>query len=296
VRIALALALIAAASADAAQEAPRGVARPLRFASSVEATSVVRGRVTSITGGVIRGAEVRAREVNGREARLVTTDDTGGYEIRNLLPGSYNVTASKTGFITQVLQPETAARVGAAHQHRRAAGRAGELHAWAVPAPSADACSTSSAIRWPARMAPDGWMLKAVEVDNTDMTDRVLNLRGASHDVRVVLTDRVTQLDGSVTGDSRPAPDVDVVVFPDDPALWAFPARHVRALKTAADGTFRVRGLPPHQSYFAVAVDYLDDGETQDPEFLEGLRDKATRFSIDYGESRSLALRVVERR
>ena len=101
-RIALALALIAAASTDAAQEAPRGVARPLRFASSVEATSVVRGRVTSITGGVIRGAEVRAREVNGRETRLVTTDDTGGYEIRDLLPGSYNVTASKTGFITQV--------------------------------------------------------------------------------------------------------------------------------------------------------------------------------------------------
>jgi len=145
-------------------------------------------------------------------------------------------------------------------------------------------------------VAPDGWMLKAAEVDNTDMTDRVLDLRGASHDVRVVLTDRVTQLDGSVTGDSRPAPDVDVVVFPDEPALWAFPARHVRALKTAADGTFRVRGLPPHQSYFAVAVDYLDDGETQDPEFLEGLRDKATRFSIDYGESRSLALGLVERR
>ena len=101
-RIALALALIAPASADAAQEAPRGVARPLRFASSVEATSVVRGRVTSITGGVIRGAEVRAREVNGRETRLVTTDDTGSYEIRDLLPGSYNVTASKTGFVTQV--------------------------------------------------------------------------------------------------------------------------------------------------------------------------------------------------
>ena len=49
-------------------------------------------------------------------------------------------------------------------------------------------------------VAPDGWMLKAVEVDNTDMTDRVLDLRGASHDVRVVLTDRVTQLDGTRDG------------------------------------------------------------------------------------------------
>ena len=90
----------------------------------------------------------------------------------------------------------------------------------------------------------------------------------------MVLTDRVTQLDGTRDSRSRPAPDVDVLVFPDEPALWAFPARHVRALKTAADGTFRVRGMPPHQSYFAVALDYLDDGETQDPEFLEGLRDQ----------------------
>jgi hypothetical protein len=43
-------------------------------------------------------------------------------------------------------------------------------------------------------------------------------------------------------------------------------------------------------------VDYLDEGETQDPEFLEALRDAATRFSVDYGESRSLALQVVRRR
>ena len=45
-----------------------------------------------------------------------------------------------------------------------------------------------------------------------------------------------------------------------------------------------------------MALDYLDDGETQDPVFLEGLREQATRFGVDYGESRSLALRVVERR
>jgi DNA topoisomerase-1 len=41
---------------------------------------------------------------------------------------------------------------------------------------------------------------------------------------------------------------------------------------------------------------YLDEGETQDPEFLESLRDRATRFSIDFGETRTLGLEVVERR
>jgi hypothetical protein len=143
---------------------------------------------------------------------------------------------------------------------------------------------------------PDGWMLKAIEIGAADVTDRVIEARGGNAEVHVVLTDRVTQLDGTVSRESHPAPDVDVVVFPDDPALWAFPARHVRAVRTAADGTFRARGLPPHQSYLAVAVDYLDDGETQDPEFLDALRAHATRFSIDYGEARALALAVVGRR
>ena len=97
-RIGLTLTLPSAVAQETAP--PRGQ-RPPRFASSVASTSVVRGRVTSVTGAIIRGAEVRAREVNGRENRLVTTDDTGAYEIRDLVPGSWNITASKTGFITQ---------------------------------------------------------------------------------------------------------------------------------------------------------------------------------------------------
>ena len=99
-----------------------------------------------------------------------------------------------------------------------------------------------------------------------------------------------------MTSGARPAPNAEVVLFPDEPSLWAFPARHVRVLKSDAQGTIRVRGIPPHQAYLAVALDYLDDGETQDPEFLESLRDQATRFSIDFGESRTVGLRLVQRR
>ena len=100
-RIAFALTLIAAAS-PCWHRTPHRLAASggHRFATSVASTSVVRGRVTSPTGASIRGAEVRAREVNGRENRLVTTDDTGAYEIRDLIPGSWNISASKTGFIT----------------------------------------------------------------------------------------------------------------------------------------------------------------------------------------------------
>ena len=560
-RIALALVLVATASAVWAQDAPQGPARPPRFASSVDTTAVVRGRVTVAAGGVIRGAEVRAREVNGRETRLVTTDETGAYEIRDLSPGNWNLTASKTGFITQQygqqrpfaaappltvaerqsLQADFAlARAGAISgrvldefgdpvagarvqvlRARYTRGRrtlaptgvgdqtddTGAFRLYALPpgdyyvgaalraataetplveaqvgaqtyypgtpvlaeaqrirlgageeqpnvtfslspvravrvsgtvlsargGPAEDASvrlvsaadfslagvplgnfgmsqtngaftfvnvvpgwyllqasvgavfggltegaedaslpvtignedvsgltittapagaitgrvTTESEVLPPAGVqirfeattggmqfestvdgrsrpagpgrtgvlapysfllpvtaggfhlsvaAPDGWMLKAIEIGGTDVTDKPVEVRGANTDARVVLTDRVTQLDGTVSRQSRPAAAVDVVVFPDEPALWAFPARHVRALKTGPDGTFRVRGVAPHQAYLAVALDYLDDGETQDPEFLDGLRARATRFAIDFGESQALRLEVVERR
>ena len=143
---------------------------------------------------------------------------------------------------------------------------------------------------------PEGWMLKSIQVGDADFTDRPADLRGAAQEAVVTLTDRVTRLDGTVTSGTRPAPNVEVLLFPDEPSLWAFPARHVRVVKSDAQGTIRVSGIPPHQSYLAVALDYLDDGETQDPEFLESLRDQATRFSIDFGESRTLALRLTRRR
>ena len=41
----------------------------------VPATGTVRARVTSANGVPLRGAEVRVRDPNGRENRVVTTDE-----------------------------------------------------------------------------------------------------------------------------------------------------------------------------------------------------------------------------
>ncbi|HEY6510075.1 MAG TPA: carboxypeptidase-like regulatory domain-containing protein, partial [Vicinamibacterales bacterium] len=144
-------------------------------------------------------------------------------------------------------------------------------------------------------MPPDGWMLKSIEVDGDEVTDRPIVLRGGpTHEARITLTDRLTQVGGTVRSGSRPAAGVDVLIFADAATLWTFPSRHVRVVRTGEDGTFRARGLPP-QDYLAVALDYLDDGEPQDPELLEAFREKASRLSVDYGESRSIDLRLVER-
>jgi len=93
---ALMLAGLVASPATAAQRPDRtGPARP------GSATGAVHGRVTGPNGVPLRGAEVRVRDPNGRENRLATTDEEGHYQVDNLLPGTWNVSAAKGGYITQ---------------------------------------------------------------------------------------------------------------------------------------------------------------------------------------------------
>jgi hypothetical protein len=44
-----------------------------------------------------------------------------------------------------------------------------------------------------------------------------------------------------------------------------------------------------------VAVDYLEQGEQQDAEFLAKLRPKASRLALADGEKKTVALTLVER-
>jgi hypothetical protein len=147
---------------------------------------------------------------------------------------------------------------------------------------------------------PDNWAVKAIFLDNIDVSDRPLDLatdRGSA--IRIVLTDRVTELAGSVTSGSFIPTDADtnatVVIFTDDESKWTYPSRFVRSVRAKEDGTFQINGLPPGLDYRAVAVDSLEDGEETDPEFLKRMRDRAARFSLREGERRALELRLINR-
>ena len=64
-------------------------------------TAVIRGRVlTADTGTPVRRAQVRAVAAGRRGNRLVTTDEQGRFELRDLPAGRWNITASKAGFVT----------------------------------------------------------------------------------------------------------------------------------------------------------------------------------------------------
>ncbi len=140
---------------------------------------------------------------------------------------------------------------------------------------------------------PSGWMLKSVNVNGADVTDTGVELKPgeAVNGVEVVLTSKVTDVSGTVKGtNGQPVRDYTVVVFSDEPQRWAMPlSRHVAGARPNLEGRFQFKSLPAG-SYYAIAIEYIAQGEWGDPEVLERLKARATKFSLDEGESKTLDL------
>jgi hypothetical protein len=145
---------------------------------------------------------------------------------------------------------------------------------------------------------PPTWTLKSIVVGGVDVTDSAIDFRSGAEikDAQIILTDRVTEVTGqAATGDGVPARDYTVVVFPDDETKWTGTSRYIRSARPDQQGLFKLRGLPPGNAYLAVAVDYLEDGEANDPEFLADMKLRATKLSIGEGDTRSVDLKLIAR-
>jgi hypothetical protein len=141
---------------------------------------------------------------------------------------------------------------------------------------------------------PDGWVVKAILLNDDDITDQPFDLTATGGDLRIVLTDRLTRVTGRIqTRNERK--NHTVLVFADDDSKWTTPTRFVRTARPDDSGAFELRGLPAGHRYLAAAVDYLEDGEQQDFQLLGRLRSRATAFTLGEGEHRSIQLDAIER-
>jgi protocatechuate 3,4-dioxygenase beta subunit len=139
---------------------------------------------------------------------------------------------------------------------------------------------------------PPGWMLKSVRVNGNDITDTGIDFKAgeALTGVDVVVTSKLTEVNGTVKAGSQQAKDYTLVVFSDESQKWSLPnSRFVAATRPDQEGRFQIKNLPAG-GYLAIAVDYLAQGEWNDPDVLERLKPKATGFSIDEGETKTLSL------
>lgn len=143
--------------------------------------------------------------------------------------------------------------------------------------------------------APDGWVLKAVLHGGVDVIDTGLEIRSAQglEGLQLVVSNRFSTLTGTAaTAEGRAATDYTVVVFADDATRWTPMSRYVATGRPNQRGTFEVSKLPPGR-YLAAAVDYLEEGQQNDPEYLEILRAYAMPFELGDGERRTLKLELV---
>jgi carboxypeptidase family protein len=139
---------------------------------------------------------------------------------------------------------------------------------------------------------PSGWMLKSVRVNGNDITDSGMDFKSGEsiNGIEVTLTSKLTEVNGTVKDGAQSVKDYTVVVFADEPQKWTFPnSRYVTGSRPDQEGRFQIKSLPAG-GYLAVAVDYLAQGEWNDPDVLERLKAQATSFSLKEGETKTLSL------
>jgi len=142
---------------------------------------------------------------------------------------------------------------------------------------------------------PDGWMVKSVTQGGRDVSDVEIPLRSGDElrDVEIVITDRVTTVAGQLTdAQNQPVHDATVIVFAADADKWFEGSRRVRASRPDQQGQWRLKALPAGE-YLAVALEYIEDGSWNDPEYLESLRRYATKVVLGEGGSETVALKVT---
>ena len=141
---------------------------------------------------------------------------------------------------------------------------------------------------------PQGWNLKSITLNGQDITDTPVDVPPGQTlaGVRIVLTDKSTEVSGRVTdirGDA--VTDATVIVFPADDTRWTYQSRFVRTARPDLDGRYQIRGLPPLDKYLVVAVQGLEDGQASNPEYLATIREAATSFSLTDAQTRVMDLR-----
>jgi hypothetical protein len=142
------------------------------------------------------------------------------------------------------------------------------------------------------------WRIKSVLQRGVDVTDTGVVFRSGEHvdDVQIVLSNRTSVVTGTVTTDRGvPAKEYAVVIYADDPNRWGPMSRYVGAARPDQQGQFEVKGLPSG-NYLALAVEYLEEGQDRDPEFLQQMRPSATGFQLGDGDRKALGLRIVAER
>ena len=143
---------------------------------------------------------------------------------------------------------------------------------------------------------PSRYMLKAVLVRGADVIDIATKFNGKEDftDVHLVVTGRAPLLSGAVVDDKgHPVHEYSVVAFARDSARWTTGTRYIATARSDQNGQFTMTVLPPGE-YLVAALEYLEGGDSSDPEFLASIRLRATPVALAEGVQKTLELKVLQ--
>jgi hypothetical protein len=140
---------------------------------------------------------------------------------------------------------------------------------------------------------PPGWAIKSIEINEKDYVDTPVELTGGRQvdGARIVLSNRFPTLTGQITDEKGNPSEGTVLLFPGDASKWLEAAGTSRSARPDQSGHYKLEAVRPGD-YLAVALDYVQQWQVNDPDFLEELRDKATKVTLEEGQSTQLALKL----
>jgi hypothetical protein len=146
---------------------------------------------------------------------------------------------------------------------------------------------------------PDDWTLSAVRLENKDVTDVEYDVPTGGKEIRglqVVITRKIGRVSGVVLDAAgKPASQATVVVFSEDADHWRPFSRYLQAARPSADGRFSIKGLPAG-AYRVIVRDFIEQGQWEDRQFLESVRDEGIRVLLAEGAAETVTLRLEAQR
>lgn len=139
-----------------------------------------------------------------------------------------------------------------------------------------------------------GGLLKSAVVAGQDILDFPLDFTGDRNitDAVLTVTDQSSELSGSLLDSAgKPAEGYTIICVATDNRFWRPGSRRIVMARTAADGLYTIRGLPPGAYQLAAVLD-LEQGAQYDPEFLRSLAQASVPITIAAGGKVTQDLRV----
>jgi hypothetical protein len=137
--------------------------------------------------------------------------------------------------------------------------------------------------------ATSDWALKSAVHGGRDFVDVPVEITADLSDLVVTISDVHAQVSGTLTDSGgRPAPDLNVLVFPASRDLWKSD-RRVRTTRASDAGTYRIAGLPAGE-YYVCALTEVDRQLMYEASYLQQLVPAALKITLADGEKRTLNL------